>query len=47
MIVAAAKNHDRLAERVLSEAGMYLGTALATVVNLLNPEMVILAGMIL
>lgn len=45
-IVAAAKNHDRLAERVLSEAGMHLGTALASVVNLLNPEMVILSGMI-
>jgi predicted NBD/HSP70 family sugar kinase len=46
LIVAAAKDHDRLSERVLSEAGMHLGTALATVVNLLNPEMVILAGMI-
>jgi predicted NBD/HSP70 family sugar kinase len=46
LIVAAAKKHDRLSERVLSEAGMHLGTALATVVNLLNPEMVILAGMI-
>ena len=46
LIVAAAKNHDRLSERVLSEAGMHLGTALATVVNLLNPEKVILAGMI-
>jgi predicted NBD/HSP70 family sugar kinase len=43
-IVAAAKAHDRLAERVLSEAGMHLGTALASVVNLLNPEKVILAG---
>ncbi len=43
-IVAAAKSHDRLAERVLSEAGMHLGTALASVVNLLNPEKVILAG---
>jgi predicted NBD/HSP70 family sugar kinase len=46
LIVAAAKDHDRLSERVLAEAGMHLGTALATVVNLLNPEMVILAGMI-
>jgi predicted NBD/HSP70 family sugar kinase len=36
LIVAAAKNHDRLAERVLSEAGRHLGTALASVVNLLN-----------
>ncbi len=43
-IVAAAKAHDRLAERFLSDAGMYLGTALASVVNLLNPEKVILTG---
>jgi predicted NBD/HSP70 family sugar kinase len=43
-IVAAAKSHDRLTERVLSEAGMHLGTALASVVNLLNPEKVILTG---
>jgi predicted NBD/HSP70 family sugar kinase len=43
-IVAAAKTHDRLAERILSEAGLHLGTALASVVNLLNPEKVILMG---
>jgi predicted NBD/HSP70 family sugar kinase len=45
-IVAAAKSHDRLSERVLSEAGTHLGTALASMVNLLNPEKVILAGMV-
>jgi predicted NBD/HSP70 family sugar kinase len=44
LIVAAAKSHDRLSEKVLSEAGMHLGTALASVVNLLNPEKVILGG---
>jgi len=43
-IIAAAKSHDRLSEGVLSEAGMRVGTALASVVNLLNPEKVILAG---
>jgi predicted NBD/HSP70 family sugar kinase len=43
-IVAAAKSHDRLSEGVLSEAGMHVGTALASVVNLLNPEKVILTG---
>ena len=37
-IEAAAESHDRLAERVLLEAGAWLGTALAGVVNLLNPE---------
>jgi predicted NBD/HSP70 family sugar kinase len=45
-IVAAAKSRDRLSERVLSEAGTHLGTALASMVNLLNPEKVILAGMV-
>jgi predicted NBD/HSP70 family sugar kinase len=44
LIVTAAKSHDRLSERVLSEAGTHLGTALASMVNLLNPEKVILAG---
>jgi len=44
LIIAAAKTHDRLSERVVAEAGMHLGTALASVVNLLNPEKVILAG---
>jgi len=44
VIVAAAKSHDRLSERILSEAGTHLGIALASMVNLLNPEKVILAG---
>lgn len=43
-IVAAAKSHDRLAERILSAAGEHLGIALASMVNLLNPEKVILTG---
>jgi len=43
-IVGAAKAQDRLAERILSEVGTHLGTALASMVNLLNPQKVILAG---
>jgi predicted NBD/HSP70 family sugar kinase len=43
-IAAAAQSHDRLAERVLTEAGAYLGTALAGMVNLLNPKRIILSG---
>jgi predicted NBD/HSP70 family sugar kinase len=43
-IIAAAKCQDRLSESVLSEAGMHVGTALASVVNLLNPEKLILTG---
>jgi len=43
-IISAAKSHDRLSEGVISEAGMHVGTAVASVVNFLNPEKVILAG---
>ncbi len=43
-IVAAARGHDRLCELVLREAGTHLGTALAGLVNLLNPEAIILGG---
>jgi predicted NBD/HSP70 family sugar kinase len=45
-IAAAAKLGDRLPERILSEAGTYLGIALASMVNFMNPEKVILAGMV-
>jgi N-acetylglucosamine repressor len=43
-IVEAAKSRDRLSALVLSEAGTHLGTALAGIVNLLNPEKIILGG---
>lgn len=43
-IVTAAKAHDRLCELILREAGTHLGTALAGLVNLLNPETIILGG---
>jgi len=44
VIASAAKSGDRLSERILSEAGTYLGIALASMVNFINPEKVILAG---
>ncbi len=44
VIAAAAQAHDRLTERILWEAGTHLGTAIASTVNLLNPQRVILAG---
>jgi predicted NBD/HSP70 family sugar kinase len=44
MIVEAGKSGDRLSQTVLSEAGTHLGTALAGLVNLLNPEKIILGG---
>lgn len=43
-IVAAAKTGDQLAHTVLWEAGLHLGTGVATVVNLLNPEAIVLGG---
>ncbi len=45
-IVAAARAGDRLSQNVLSEAGTHLGTALADIVNLLNPQRIILGGAI-
>ncbi|MGH9328567.1 MAG: ROK family transcriptional regulator [Terriglobia bacterium] len=43
-IVAAAKARDQFAHTVLWEAGLHLGTGLATIVNLLNPEAIVLGG---
>ncbi len=43
-IVNAAKLRDQLAHTVLWEAGLHLGTGLATIVNLLNPEAIVLGG---
>ncbi len=43
-IAAAAESHDRLCETVLAEAGTHLGTALASIVNFLNPGRIILGG---
>jgi predicted NBD/HSP70 family sugar kinase len=44
VIVTAAKSGDRLSERILSEAGTHLGIALASMVNIINPQKVILTG---
>jgi predicted NBD/HSP70 family sugar kinase len=43
-IISAAKSGDRLSERIVSEAGTHLGVALANVVNIINPDKIILAG---
>ena len=44
LIEDAAKAGDRLALRLWEDAGTQLGIALASVVNLLNPEWIVLAG---
>lgn len=43
-LFAAAKKDDEIALSVISETGQLLGLALAGVVNLLNPEIVIIGG---
>lgn len=43
-IVNAAKTGDQFARTVLWEAGLHLGTGVATIVNLLNPEAIVLGG---
>jgi len=42
--VADAAPTDALAARVIAQAGEYLGLALAAVVNLVNPQMVVIGG---
>jgi N-acetylglucosamine repressor len=43
-IVEAARKRDQFAHTVLWEAGSHLGTGVATIVNLLNPEAIVLGG---
>lgn len=43
-VFAAAKQGDRLAADVLNETAGYLGIGLAGIVNLLNPEVVVIGG---
>ena len=44
MILQAAIDNDSLAFRVLNDAAVHIGVALADVVNLLNPSVVIFSG---
>lgn len=43
-VLAAAENGDELAQDVLREAGAWLGMAVAGLVNLLDPDVVVLGG---
>jgi glucokinase len=40
----AAKNGDRLARQIISDAGNLIGTAIASLINVLNPEVVVVGG---
>ncbi|KPK41489.1 MAG: hypothetical protein AMJ78_05345 [Omnitrophica WOR_2 bacterium SM23_29] len=44
LIVEASKTDDKLANELLEAAGMYLGKKIAFLVNLLNPEVVVIGG---
>ncbi|MBV9789016.1 MAG: ROK family transcriptional regulator [Chloroflexi bacterium] len=43
-VAAAADSGDDLAQRVLSTAGRWLGVGVASVVNILNPQLLIITG---
>ncbi len=43
-VTQAAFRGDKLSLEILREAGRYLGIGLATVMNILNPEMIVLGG---
>ncbi len=44
MIYSAALEGDRIAKQVLYEAAEYLGSAIAALVNVLNPEVIVIGG---
>jgi glucokinase len=44
LIFEAFKKGDNLAAQVVEEVSVYLGTAIASAVNLLNPEVVVIGG---
>jgi glucokinase-like ROK family protein len=43
-VIAAARRGDLLAQQIVSEAGFHLGTAIASLVNLFNPGMIVIGG---
>lgn len=46
-IISAAQNKDDFAQMMLERTGSYVGTAVATVINLLNVELIVLGGSIM
>lgn len=43
-VIAAARRGDLFAQHVVAEAGAHLGTAIASLVNLFNPGLVVIGG---
>jgi glucokinase len=46
-IIAAAEREDDFAQMMLERTGMYIGTAIASVINLLNIEKIVIGGEIM
>ena len=44
MIAQAARDNDRFSMRLLTEAGTHLGLAMVGLINLLNPELIVVGG---
>ena len=44
MVDCAAQEGDELALRIFEDMGRYLGLGIATLINLFNPEFVVLSG---
>jgi len=44
MVYEAILKGDTLAEQIMRQTGVYLGIAIASLVNVLNPEMVVIGG---
>jgi glucokinase-like ROK family protein len=43
-VIAAARRGDLISQQIMIEAGAHLGTAIASLVNLFNPSMVVIGG---
>lgn len=43
-VISAARRGDLLAQQMMSEAGYHLGTAVSSLVNVFNPDMVVIGG---
>jgi len=43
-VITAARKGDLLCQQIISEAGTHLGTAIASLVNLINPSLIIIGG---
>src|SRR5258706_12970518 len=46
-IIAAAENEDHFAQMMLERTGTYVGAAVASVINLLNIEKIVVGGPIM